>query len=172
MSGTWTLTITAPCGWINANQREHWRVKAEKTKLWREAARTWARSERLPTGLDCVHIDALLHFRDSRRRDAHNYMPTLKAIVDGIVDHGLIPDDTTLHLSGPDIRVGDPRPTRVSYAPAGFVTLLIRVQLDPGRTLCPVCGIAVTVLVDGRLNGHGWHGKACDGSWAVVGVSS
>jgi len=29
-----------------------------------------------------------------RRRDPHNYMPTVKAIIDGLVDAGVWPDDT------------------------------------------------------------------------------
>lgn len=37
-----------------------------------------------------------------------------------------------------------------------------------GMAWCGVCEIAVTVLGDGRINGHGRHGQACAGSWARV----
>ena len=36
-------------------------------------------------------------------------MPTLKALVDGLVDAHLIPDDDWKHLIGPDVRMGEPR---------------------------------------------------------------
>ena len=32
-------------------------------------------------------------------------MPTLKALVDGLVDAGLLPDDDARHLQGPDMRL-------------------------------------------------------------------
>jgi crossover junction endodeoxyribonuclease RusA len=125
----WTLEIVAPCEWINTNGRDHWRVRNQRTQLWRNAARTYARQAKLPRSrIPHIAIEALLHFRDNRRRDAHNYMPTLKAIVDGLVDHGLIRDDSTGHLTGPDIRMGEVRElTRVgAYSPCGLVALTIR----------------------------------------------
>jgi hypothetical protein len=119
------VEITAPCNWINANERDHWRVRAQKTLEWRTAGARYAGWAQLPT-IAHAHITAELHFRDNRARDAHNYYPTLKAIIDGLVDHGLLADDSTQHLTGPDIRVGEPRrSTRSSYAPVGFVTLTI-----------------------------------------------
>ena len=36
-------------------------------------------------------------------------MPTLKPIVDGLVDYGLIPDDHNTHLLGPIIEPGEKR---------------------------------------------------------------
>jgi hypothetical protein len=33
-------------------------------------------------------------------------LPTLKAAIDGLVDYGLLPDDTNAHLIGPDLRQG------------------------------------------------------------------
>ncbi len=53
-----------------------------------------------------AHILAELRFGDNRRRDPHNYYPTLKAIVDGLVDYGLLPDDSHEYLIGPDVRYG------------------------------------------------------------------
>lgn len=126
---SWTLEIVAPCEWINANGRDHWRVRNQRTQLWRNAAHVYAQQARLPRSrLDHITIEALLHFRDNRHRDAHNYMPTLKAIVDGLVDHGLIRDDSTEHLTGPDIRMGGQRVEgRVgAYIPCGVVALTIR----------------------------------------------
>lgn len=41
-----------------------------------------------------------LHYRprDNRRRDADNLVPTLKALCDGLVDAGLVPDDTPNYM--------------------------------------------------------------------------
>ena len=53
-------------------------------------------------------------------------MPALKALVDGLVDAGLLPDDSTAHLQGPDTR-GDSRRTAK-------------------RLGVPMCSITLTVL--------------------------
>ena len=48
-----------------------------------------------------------LHYRprDNRRRDADNLVPTLKALCDGLVDAGLVPDDTPnyMHKHKPEV---------------------------------------------------------------------
>jgi len=106
---SWTVTIPAPTVWLNANRRSHWRQWAEDVKTWRHAAHVYAQQAKLPS-LDRIHIGATLHFPDRRKRDAHNYYPTLKACVDGLVDYGLIADDSTEYLDGPDIRMGDHEP--------------------------------------------------------------
>lgn len=124
MSREWTITIPAPCDWLNANKREHWRVKADKVSEWRAAGCRAASQAKLPT-LSRAHINAVLHFRDNNRRDAHNWYPTLKALVDGLVDHGLLADDSTRYLTGPDIRIGAALP-KVQYGPVGEVVLTIR----------------------------------------------
>lgn len=36
--------------------------------------------------------------------------PTAKAIVDGLVDAGVIPDDSNEWVTGPDMRAGEKRP--------------------------------------------------------------
>jgi hypothetical protein len=65
-----------------------------------------AQVAKLPKNLDRVHIVAHIIKPTSRQYDVHNLMPTLKACVDGLVDYGLIPDDTNAHLTGPDLRQG------------------------------------------------------------------
>lgn len=92
--------------WINMNQRLHWAVKAERTRQWRTLARFAAVQAMLPTGLERVHIMVYVHRTDNRSFDAHNYLPTAKAIVDGLVDHRLIEDDDNSRLTGPDMRPG------------------------------------------------------------------
>ena len=103
------LFIPQAAEWINANHRGHWAVKARRTKAWRTAAGYLAARARLGAH-DQVHITAHIHKRTRRKYDAHNLQPTLKAIVDGLVDAGLVPDDTNEHVTGPDARMGEARP--------------------------------------------------------------
>jgi len=106
MTRRWTLTVPAPCEFINLNSRMHWAQKAKLTKAWRRCTWLSATADNLPTNLQRVHITAHIIKRTSRQYDAHNLLPTLKAAIDGLVDHGLIPDDTNKHLIGPDLRQG------------------------------------------------------------------
>ena len=109
---SWSLTVPRADDWLNANRRDHYMQHAAKVRAWRDAAHWIARAEKLPK-VRKAQIIATLHFGDRRRRDAHNYYPTLKAIVDGLVDHGLLPDDSHQYLIGPDIRMGEPGTPRV-----------------------------------------------------------
>ena len=124
----WTVTIPAPGAWLNANGRRDRRYLVSTIKAWRDAAHVHARAAKLPK-LARVHIVAHLRFTDRRARDVHNYFPTIKAVVDGLVDHGLIPDDRDEHLLGPDLRTGVPL-RRTVFAPVGEVVLTITEATD------------------------------------------
>ena len=117
------LIIPAPAKWLSANGSYSRWERARHVKTWREATLVHARAARLPRGLARVRIDAVLMFPTRRHRDEHNFMPTLKAIVDGLgpdrsrvtktgkhisaPGYGLIPDDTPAHLEGPYISFAD-----------------------------------------------------------------
>jgi hypothetical protein len=123
---TWRLAITAPARWVNANARMHYHAKARLTRAWRKAGRDAAAEHNLPRGLVRVHILVVMRFGDRRGRDAGNYQPTLKAVVDGLVaDYGLTADDSTAHVIGPDARIGDPIQKRHRLAPPGVAELTI-----------------------------------------------
>lgn len=105
-SGPWTVTIPAPAPWLSANQRRDLRRQTPDRRAWRDAGLVHARRVRLPK-LQRAHLLAVLSFPDARRRDAHNYVVTIKALVDGLVgDYGLLPDDSDDYLVGPDLRRG------------------------------------------------------------------
>ena len=99
------FTLEIPRHWLlTANQRGHWRRRAERTATLRWAARHAA----VTTGaqpMNRARCTVLIHWPDRRRRDAHNITPTIKAAIDGVVDAGLLPDDDDTHLTGPDLRV-------------------------------------------------------------------
>lgn len=89
------LVFLPPARLMSMNDRDHWRAKAKMTKQWRAAANCAANSAhpgQSRLGPSIVHI--VFPVRDRRRRDPHNYYPTVKAIVDGLVDAGVWPDDT------------------------------------------------------------------------------
>lgn len=116
----WTLVVPAPADFINLNQRLHWAPKARLTRAWRHATHIRARQAKLPKGLERVHITANVIKPSGRAYDVHNLLPTAKAAIDGLVDYGLIPDDTNTHLTGPDMRA------RGGKGPAALVITITR----------------------------------------------
>lgn len=75
------------------NDRDHWAVKAKKVKEWRDAAHVLARAARIPR---CGRIRVELHYvpATAQRRDPDNLVAAYKPLVDGLVDAGVVPDDT------------------------------------------------------------------------------
>lgn len=106
MTDRMSITFRAPAEWITLNQRLHWADRARRVKSWRRAAELHAHKyTRRPRVRRLAHepgalaspsfVRVTFGVRDpGRRRDPHNYMPTVKAIIDGLVDAGVWPDDT------------------------------------------------------------------------------
>lgn len=92
---------------MNINEIRHWRVKAKQTAEIREAVFVLARFAKVDRG--CAKVRVTLHYRprDRRRRDALNIVPTLKAAEDGLVDAGVMADDTPEYID-PVMPVIDP----------------------------------------------------------------
>lgn len=103
---TTTITLEPPAKFINANDRLHFHVKNELTQAWRNAARIAVLTLRQPLlpKYDRAHIVVAYRFPDNRRRETSNLQPTSKAIVDGLVDAGVVPDDSDQYVVGPDNR--------------------------------------------------------------------
>jgi crossover junction endodeoxyribonuclease RusA len=90
---------------INANDRHHWRRKAQIVAEIRStvtslvALGTYS-GFTLP--VEAGHITVGLHYwpRDNRRRDADNLVvPLFKALVDGLVDARVVVDDDDSHVT-------------------------------------------------------------------------
>lgn len=92
----------------SANARLHWAEKARRTKLWRDGACVRARANRIPP-LQRARVVIEWLPPDLRRRDPGNISGAAKAICDGLVDAGVLPDDDAKHLTGPDLRLGELR---------------------------------------------------------------
>ena len=102
---TWQAVIRlAASDVLNLNDsRNHWGYTAPKRRLIRKLAEQTARFSHAPS-LERARLVVEIAFPDRRRRDLHNYMATVKPIVDGLVDAGVLPDDDAEHLLGPDLR--------------------------------------------------------------------
>ena len=107
------IRVEVPRAWLlNANVKLHWRRKGERAAWLRQAAgldaARFRRTLTRPTPIqERVHCVVMVSWPDRRRRDVHNLMPTVKPCIDGIVDAGVLADDSDQHLLGPDLRVTD-----------------------------------------------------------------
>ena len=99
LSGTNVIVIRVPKAGdlMTMNQRKHWTWVSKNKRAWRDAVckEAVARPElAFPNcGIRSV-VRCVFPVKQIRRRDPHNYYPTVKPIVDGLVDAGLWPDDT------------------------------------------------------------------------------
>lgn len=111
-----TLPLTAP---LSLNSRQHHMVKAREVAQVRRDVAVLARAAKIPA---LPRITVELHYapRDNRRRDALNLVATLKPCEDGLVDAGVVPDDTADFVI-PTIPVIDP-PT----GSRGLLYLIVR----------------------------------------------
>lgn len=106
---SWTIELPAGMTLINANDRLHWAVKARLTKTIRDAAHIITRQAKVPR-LEKARIEFFFHPGPRiRRRDAANWFPSAKAAVDGVVDAGVLADDSDEFLEGPIPRRGEAR---------------------------------------------------------------
>lgn len=108
------LEVPAPCAWLNSNQRLHRMAAAKLTAEWREAGRKAAEGFELQPIEGRVHVVAYISKPRGGRWDPNNLWPTIKAVVDGVVDAGLLADDDHEHVIGPDMRVGAKGPAAVT----------------------------------------------------------
>jgi hypothetical protein len=86
-----------------------------------------------------VTIWAYFRFTNNRRRDTGNLYPTVKALVDGFVDAGLIPDDCDGIVDGPHLS---------RHYPNGPGNIHIAIRPLDNRTGHPTIGLGhrTTVL--------------------------
>lgn len=100
--------VTIPLDWpaelLSANDRYHHMKVAKIVKAWRTHAYT--KAVQLELEMTYMRARIVVHYRfpTNHRREVSNLQPTSKAIVDGLVDAGLIPDDDDKHVIGPDNR--------------------------------------------------------------------
>lgn len=84
--------------WPNSNRdrHKHWRVKRREARMIRTAAHVIAQQERV-TVSSPVSVEVAWVFPDARDRDIENW--STKALMDGIVDAGVLADDNARKLA-------------------------------------------------------------------------
>jgi Holliday junction resolvase RusA-like endonuclease len=92
-----SFKIEFPAGMplLNANDRFHWSKRAHLTSDIRMLARNL--SSGFPR-LDKVKIKAVYYAPNNRRRDMSNLFPSVKPAVDGLVDSGVLKDDSDRYV--------------------------------------------------------------------------
>ena len=93
----WPLTYQAKPGTLNAERKAHWSKRAAATAEWRSAFWALAKEAKVPK-LARVTLDVRVECRTRRLPDPGAVWPAVKAAEDGIVDAGVIPDDTGEHV--------------------------------------------------------------------------
>lgn len=96
--GAWLLRLDERPLTINRERAAHWREHRRHTAHWREAFAWLARAQRIPH-LDRIAVEAT-PIKPNRRNmpDVGACMPAVKAAIDGLVDAGVIDDDTDRHV--------------------------------------------------------------------------
>lgn len=102
---SWTIALPAGLTLMNSNQRLHHHQRHGLTKVLRTAGWTAARNAKIPH-LEHAYAVGILCPPDRGRRDPANWYPSFKALVDGCVDAGVLEDDDSTRLLGPDMRIG------------------------------------------------------------------
>lgn len=98
MKGTQELAIKIPANeWMSSNDRMHWRARASRTKRLRQRGYFEARRNGL-LPMCKAFVTVHVQYDSNRRADPANAYPTVKALVDGLVDFGVLTDDDSKHL--------------------------------------------------------------------------
>lgn len=94
MTTTVVVSFERPAPLLNMNDRQGWRAKAARVKLWRQAAAWAAVAAKVQPRTGRTLVKVTLPIRTTNtRRDPSNFAPCVKAIVDGLTDAGVWPDD-------------------------------------------------------------------------------
>lgn len=104
----WTIAtgVTKP---LSLNDRMHWAQKARITRQVRSTVAWNAMSMRVPRA-DHYHAQLVYYPPNRRRRDPDNLWATAKPAIDGLVDAGVLPDDTARFVTRHDPLIADPQP--------------------------------------------------------------
>ncbi len=92
-TGRWTLVLPYETPPLTANQRMHHMARHRHVKALRGTTTMLARAAHIPE-LPACRVTLTWFVQTRHRRDTDNVVPTLKAACDGLVDAGIVPDDT------------------------------------------------------------------------------
>lgn len=109
---------------LTSNQRLHWAPKKDLTREIRQMTAYKAKWNLQP--MPRCEVELVWYVTTKHRRDADNVVPTLKAMCDGLVDAGVVPDDT------PDLMVK--KMPRIVYIGPGLKTTAQYMELHVNET--------------------------------------
>ena len=94
----WTLDVPdAP--YATPNSRQHAAKRGAMGAVWREATGWMAKAAKVPTGMDRIRVELVMLPKDGHHRDEDNLVSgVLKHMIDGLVDAGIVCDDTPDHV--------------------------------------------------------------------------
>lgn len=95
--------------WMSANDRMHWAQKAKRTRVLRQYGCVTGTRADTPT-LGTSHVAAFIGYPRNGKADPANAAPTVKALIDGLVDAGVWPDDDSTYVLGPTYLRGEKCP--------------------------------------------------------------
>lgn len=90
---TWMLSYQRKPVTVNVERAGNRWNRAAHTKEWREAFAWIAKKERLPK-MRWVNVTVQPYQKRGRLQDVAACLPSAKAAIDGIVDAGVLPDDS------------------------------------------------------------------------------
>jgi Holliday junction resolvase RusA-like endonuclease len=96
-----SFVVPVPGEFLNMNDRRNRFQQTEAKNVWRDAAFWWAKQYRLSTRGAIGVVEMWIEFGvndPGRRRDPHNWYPTVKAICDGFTHAVVWADDDSEHL--------------------------------------------------------------------------
>ena len=118
------LALSLPPKELHPNSRVHWAAKARAVKAYRQQTGImtllwqhlhWKR----------VTVQATFYFKTSRRRDGDNLLASLKPAFDGLVDAGVLVDDSGITHLPVTVKIDKENP-RVE----------LRIKESPGAAIC------------------------------------
>ena len=108
--------------WLSSNQRHHWAAKAKRTAWLRRLAFVKGKLDAPSAHTRPVHITAHIGYSTRGKADPANAHPTVKALVDGLVQAGVLVEDSHEWVTGPDYRRDD------TLAPKGMHTVRLEIE--------------------------------------------
>lgn len=107
--------------WLTLNDRDSWHRRKKLTSYYRDTGFKVAQENQMPFIAE-AHIEYWMSYGNNRRLDPANYMLTAKAVIDGFVDWGMLVDDSSKYLTGPD-------PRRDESLPVGLTMRIFRIGM-------------------------------------------
>lgn len=119
---------------INANHRLDRHERDSRVAALRTIGLSMGRVQLRPIK-SRVRVVVVYCFPNRIKRDAANYHPTTKALIDGLTKAGVWPDDDDRWVEGPDNRIGPTRPDKL-----GRVAVYLVLE-RPGPRWVPPAGM-------------------------------